>query len=182
MPASSVTRRTLLAAAGAWAVSPARPAAALPGPYQLETSVWTGSLLLDPEGRSFVLGDLQRPLTLLKLWAGWCPSCAAELPQLTALASALDHRAEIILVSHPQYWANDQAMARRRALPFRLATFAPANPAPIMEQALLAPGGVYSVPRSLLFRERDRSIVLKRDTTTDWGSSAVVNQVKALLA
>jgi hypothetical protein len=107
--------------------------------------------------------------------------CAAEMPQLTALISTLGQGVEVILISHPQYWAADQAMARRRRLPFRLATFAPSNPAPIVEQALLGPGGVYSVPKTLAFRGRDCSIVLKRESSTEWSSAAALNQVKSLM-
>lgn len=175
-----IARRTLVAAATAWALGSARPAAAEPGRYSHETGVWTGSLMLDGAGRSFVLRDSQRPITILKLWAGWCPECAAEMPQLAAMAFALNQSVEVILVSHPQYWVADQAMARRRSLPFRLATFAPSNSPPIVEQALLGRDGTYSVPKSLAFRERDQSIVLKRENATDWASAAMLSQIRAL--
>lgn len=179
---SIVTRRTFATAAAAWALGSVRPAAAAPGRYQPDTDVWTGSVLLDADGQSFVLRDLRQPLSMLKLWAGWCPACASEMPQLTAMASALGPGVEVVLISHPQYWAADQAMAHRRRLPFRLATFAPSNPAPIVEQALLGPGGAYAVPKTFAFRARDCSIVLKREGSTDWTSAAALSQVKGLMA
>lgn len=180
MPAITIARRTFAATATAWALGSIRPAAAAPGRYQLETDVWTGSVLVDADGRSFVLRDLRQPITMLMLWAGWCSTCAAEMPQLTTLASTLGQSVEIVLISHPQYWAADQAMARRRGLRFRMATLAPSNPAPIVQQALLGSGGVFSVPKTFAFRARDSSIVLKHESWTDWSSAAALNQLKSL--
>ena len=180
MPISTIARRSFAIAAAAWAINSTRPAVAASERYQLETGVWTNSMLLDAKGKSFVLRDLQQPITLLKLWAGWCPACAAEMPQLTEMTSALGRGVGVLLISHPQYWAADQAMAHRRRLPFPLATFAPSNSAPIIEQALLGSGGVYSVPKTLAFRARDFSIVLKRESSTDWSSPTALNQVRGL--
>ena len=182
MSAATITRRSFAAlAASSLGMGALRPAMAGPSRFQPETDVWTGSVLLSREGQSFVLGDLTQPIVVLKLWANWCPVCAAELPQLQTMAATLGRSAEVILVSHPQWWSADQASARRQELPFRLATFAPSNPASIVQQALLNDAGLYSVPRSLVFRERDRAIVLRRDSAADWASAPMLNQVKALI-
>ena len=181
MPVANPTRRAFAAATAAWLASRALPAEAVPSRNGADTGVWTGSVLLDGDGRSFVLTDLQAPLVLLKLWAGWCPACAQELPQLTTLAAAMGRSVEVVLISHPQYWDADQIAARRRKLPFRLATFAPSTPSAVTEQALLQPNGTFVVPRSLVFRERDRSIVLKREGATDWASDSALAQVRTLL-
>jgi thiol-disulfide isomerase/thioredoxin len=183
----TLSRRSL-AAAAVWALGAGRAAAApaaAPAPssgrYPFETGVWTGSVLMTADERSFVLRDLQRPMTLLKLWAGWCPACAAEMPQLTAMAAAMGRTLEVILVSYPQFWAADQVAAQRRRLPFKLATFAPSTPASLVQQALQGQEGVYSVPRSLAFRARDQSIVLTRERGADWASAEMLSKVSALV-
>ena len=179
MAISCLSRRSFAVGVAASASTRVKSVVALP--YQSETDVWTGSVLLDQDGRSFGLSDLERPLTILKLWAGWCPACASELPQLATVAPKLGRNVEVVLVSHPQYWTADLVTAQHRQLPFRLATFAPSNPRPLVEHALLQQGGAYAVPKSLVFRKRDRLIVLKREGATEWASVTVLRQIQGLL-
>ncbi len=180
----SLSRRSFAAVLAAAAAVPAAAFASpvASSPYAVETALWTNGLLLDGDGQSFVLRDMKRPLTLLKLWAGWCPACAYEMPLLAELAARTASRLEVVLVSHPQYWAQDQVVARRRNLPFRLATFAPGTPGPLVAQALTDQAGQYAVPRTLVFRERDHAIVARREGATDWSTDTALNQVRTWLA
>src|ERR1700709_2831968 len=107
MHTRQMNRRTFATTLGAALV--ARGAAAMPRP---EDSVWSGIDLMEQSGRSFGLSQAATPLTLLKLWAHWCPACLTEIAPLAAMAAAVGPRKlEVLLVSHPEYWAQDQEAA-----------------------------------------------------------------------
>ncbi|MFO6430225.1 TlpA family protein disulfide reductase [Erythrobacter sp. W302b] len=52
----------------------------------------------DAAGQSLDLGAQEGPV-LLNLWATWCAPCVKEMPQLDALAAALDGEVRVITVS-----------------------------------------------------------------------------------
>ncbi|WDA40009.1 TlpA family protein disulfide reductase [Erythrobacter sp. BLCC-B19] len=54
--------------------------------------------LADPAGKVLDLGAQDGPV-LLNLWATWCAPCVAEMPQLDALAGALEGEVRVITVS-----------------------------------------------------------------------------------
>ena len=156
MIAQPLARRSFLsiAAASVAAVSVAasRPAQARQRmPESADNGLWRGVSFEDSNGRIFQLGQGSAPLTLITMWAHWCPACLSEMPSLTALSNALGSQLDVLLVSHPEYWAQDQAAAQRRRLPHRMATLSSYNAPGVLEAALLHEGA-YTVPRSLLFR------------------------------
>ena len=155
------------------AVAVARPA------VQAEGGLWQGIEFEDGGGRSFQLGMGGAPLTLIKLWAHWCPACLGEMTALSTMATALAGRVDVLLVSHPEYWAQDRAVAARRRLPFRLATPTASNGAGVV-RAALTEDGAYSVPKSLVFRARDASVAWSRSGSMDWGSAGAVATVGGL--
>jgi thiol-disulfide isomerase/thioredoxin len=52
----------------------------------------------DPAGKTLDLGAQDGPV-LLNLWATWCAPCVKEMPQLDALAGALEGEVRVITVS-----------------------------------------------------------------------------------
>ncbi len=52
----------------------------------------------DPAGKVLDLGAQDGPV-LVNLWATWCAPCVKEMPQLDALASALEGEVRVITVS-----------------------------------------------------------------------------------
>ena len=102
-PASAPTRRRFITraigsmlapglatgVASAMASGLALKAQAQDGPgYQV--SAWSGPLpelgLLDTNGKTWQLADLQGRAVLLNFWATWCPPCRAEMPSLQIVA------------------------------------------------------------------------------------------------
>lgn len=54
--------------------------------------------LADPQGKTLNLAAQDGPV-LLNLWATWCAPCVKEMPQLDALAGALEGEVKVITVS-----------------------------------------------------------------------------------
>lgn len=183
MPAQSWSRRSFLAGLSAASAFGPSVASARPS-VQGEGGLWRGMEFEDSKGRSFQLGMAGgssggAPLTLIKLWAHWCPACLGEMAALSAMATALAGHVEVLLVSHPEYWAQDQATAARRRLPFRLAAPTAANGSGVVRAALTG-NGAYSVPRSLVFRTRDATVAWSQSGSMDWGSAGALATVRGL--
>ena len=173
-----LARRSFLAMAAASVAAASRPAQARARlPEAADTGLWRSVSFEDRDGRTFQLGS-GPSLTLVTMWAHWCPACLSEMPSLTALSAALGAQLEVLLVSHPEYWAQDQAMAQRRHIPHRMATLSSYNAPGTLEAALLQ-DGAYSVPRSLLFR-RDATVAWSHLGSMDWASADAIGRVRAL--
>lgn len=163
----TISRRAMFGGLAALAAAPARA----------EPPLWPNMDLVDANGTQFTIGTTAAPLTIMHIWAHWCPPCLAELPGLAALAQRMGPRASVLLVSHPQNWAADVAYAQRRALPFRLATLAPGGASWVRPAAFEEHGGRYAVPRTLVFRRGDQ-VALAGDTR--WNSPAAAARLVQL--
>ena len=120
------TRRNFLAGVGAAAllsttvIRPARAQSAADGSL---ASLWKDMELIDADGDSFSIADGRKPLTLIKLWANWCPVCIKEVAALDALVAAVGpQNLDVVLISHPSWFAGDQATAQSRGVRYKLAT------------------------------------------------------------
>src|SRR4030095_2390923 len=61
---------------------------------------FAGLQLIDAQGGRFTQTTPRAQVTLVGLWATWCPSCRSELPELVALGKELKLKGvELILVS-----------------------------------------------------------------------------------
>ena len=177
MPDRPLARRALLAgAAAAFAVPGAAEARLRPG--QGQEGLWRGIEFEDRDGRTFQFGSGTAPLTLVTLWAHWCPACLSEMPSLAALSATLGQQLDVLLLSHPEYWERDKAAALRQHIPHRLATLSPYNSRSVMDAVLLQ-DGAYAVPRSLVLR-RDASIAWSRQGSFDWASADAVGRLRVL--
>jgi len=145
-------------------------------------ALWQRLELVDAEDNNFSIKDATRPLTLVKLWAHWCPVCLSEIDQLDQVVAALGPRTlDVILVSHPDWWREDQAVARRRGIRFRLATPDFGNGRGRIQAALTNSAGLYAVPRSLVFR-RAGEVVMAHQGAMDWTDDSVVAQLRDAVA
>ncbi len=72
-----------------------------------------------PDGKDRRLTDAPGKITLLNLWATWCPPCRREMPSLDALQKALgSERFEVVAVNldtrnldKPKEWLKDNGIA-----------------------------------------------------------------------
>ncbi len=170
MPAPLVTRRAMLAAA----------AAALPAfAHAAAGDGWADIALQDAQQRIVRVGALGAPATLLKLWAHWCPVCLRELPALPGLAASLRaDEVELILVSHPADWAQDQALATAHAAGVRLARVWAPGAAAAVPGVLLSADGAFCVPRSVLFSRVRQAVVWSHTGGADWAAPAALAPIR----
>jgi thiol-disulfide isomerase/thioredoxin len=179
----STTRRSFLAGIGACGVF-GRGAALAQSPFAQGNaggylaSVWQGLDLVDADDNRFSITTGKRKLTLVKLWANWCPVCFSEIEQLDRVVSAIGpDNLDVILVSHPDWWENDQVAAKSRGVRYRLATPDRGNGRARIQAALTDANGMYAVPRSLVFRQAGE-MVLAHKGALDWSDDSVVAQLK----
>ncbi len=146
------------------------------------TRLWQGLELVDTDDNVFSIKDATRPLTLIKLWANWCPVCISEIDQLGRVVAALGAQTlDVLLVSHPNWWQEDQAVAQRSGIRFRLATPALRNGRGRIQAALTDGTGLYAVPRSVVFR-RAGEVVMAHQGAMDWTDDSVVARLKGAVA
>ena len=129
------------------------------------SALWSGLDLQDQSGSTFQLRQAATPVTVVAFWAHWCQPCLAELPALVAMAATLGSRAEVVLMSYPEYWEEDVALARRRQVPLRLVTPAASNGQPTIRAALLNRQGEYRVPRTLTFHTAQNTVAWRNYRT-----------------
>ncbi len=141
--------------------------------------LWRQLEFVDTENNNFALGDIRKPLTMVKLWASWCPVCVNEIAQLDALVSAMGPQAlEVVLVSHPQWWEEDQEAARSRQVKFRLATPDRSNGRGMIQAALTNERGNYAVPRTLVFGKAGGEPILAHQGALNLSTDSVVAQLR----
>ncbi len=141
--------------------------------------LWRQLQLVDAQDNNFTIGDIRKPLTMVKLWAHWCPVCVHEIAQLDALVSEMGPQAlEVILISHPQWWEEDQEAARSRQLRFRLATPDRSNGFGMIQAALTNERGNYAVPRTLVFVKTGGEPILTHQGAMNVSSDSVVAQLR----
>ena len=179
MFAKSLSRRSLLAFTGAGAVIATSPARAQTrGSDRADVGLWHGVAFEDKDGRTFQLRDGSARLMLVTMWAHWCPACLSELPSLAGLSAALGSQLDVLLLSHPEYWRQDQVTAKRWRIPHRMATLSSYNKPEVIEAVLLQ-DGAYAVPRSLLFR-RNETVAWTHAGSVNWASADTIGRVRAL--
>jgi thiol-disulfide isomerase/thioredoxin len=117
----------------------------------------------DPAGKVLDLAEQDGPI-LVNLWATWCAPCVKEMPQLDALAGALEGEVRVLTVSQ------DMRGAEVVEPFFAKGGYARLEPWLDPEAALSAqftPEGV--LPLTILFDARGRE-VLRVTGGYDWGT------------
>jgi thiol-disulfide isomerase/thioredoxin len=131
--------------------------------------------VFDPAGRMLDLSALDGPV-LLNLWATWCAPCVVEMPQLDALAGALEGEVKVITVSQ-------DIRADEVVVPFfakkGFARLEPWLDPEAQLAAQLSPQGV--LPLTILFDARGRE-VLRVTGGYNWDSPAAIALIRESLA
>ena len=173
MQTPAPTRRMLLAGIGASLAALAGTAHASPRP-----SGWADMELLDSDDRSFRLDQSSQPLTLVTLWANWCGVCMRELDTVANVVPAIGaDKISAVLLSHPDDWARNQGIVRRRGLGLPTARPSSRNAPSLLQNVLLSADGTYYVPRSLLFSRDTGQVVWSHVGGLDWRRPEVVGLV-----
>lgn len=167
MPTSPLGRRTLLGLLGATLLS--GPASARQQASISPGGLWGSIELADVDDRRFRVDQIDSRLTLLILWAHWCPLCLFELGTLSHLPPALaDSGIEIVLVSHPSDWTANLRVASDRRIALRHARPSPRNAASVLQRALVARDGIFYVPRNILYDRARQEVVWTHLGVIDW--------------
>ena len=67
--------------------------------------------ILDPAGKPVTLAAVEGPVTVVNLWATWCPPCVKEMPTLAALQSAYGDKIKVDVISMDKADDTDKARA-----------------------------------------------------------------------
>ncbi|MFN4019618.1 MAG: TlpA family protein disulfide reductase [Erythrobacter sp.] len=169
----------LLAACDRPADAPAQPAEAGAAAGVVERK-FAGTPLpamrfTDPAGQTLDLAAQDGPV-LVNLWATWCAPCVQEMPQLDALAAALEGEVRVITISQDLRGAEvvtpffaDKGFARLQ----------PWLDPEAQLSAQFSPEG--ALPLTILFDARGRE-VLRVVGGYDWDSEEAIALVRAGLA
>ncbi|HET7884254.1 MAG TPA: TlpA disulfide reductase family protein [Acetobacteraceae bacterium] len=148
-----------------------------------QATALAGASFIDAAGNPHRLGELDRPLLLVNLWAAWCPGCQEELPTLRRLAASMQPGAiEIVLLSHAMNWAGDVAYLHRNPLPFRHWRLSPQTSDGTVAAAFRFEVDRFGLPQSVVFAGRERAVVLSQLGSLDWTTPGQVARVHSWLA
>jgi thiol-disulfide isomerase/thioredoxin len=179
----SATRRNFLAGLGVTALLAASPARAQ---SPVDTSLaarWSQFQLIDSQDTVFTLGSVRKPLTLIGFWASWCSVCVGEYSQIAALQAAIGPETmDVIMVSHPNWWADDQKAAKARGMKFRMATADQSND-PEAINDMLTNQGDYFVPRTMVFRQEasELSVVMAQTGRLDLADGRIAARLRGAM-
>ena len=67
--------------------------------------------ILGPTGKPVLLKNIEGPVTVVNLWATWCPPCVKEMPTLAALQAAYGARIKVDAISMDKAEDSDKARA-----------------------------------------------------------------------
>jgi thiol-disulfide isomerase/thioredoxin len=182
----SATRRTFLAGLGVSALLAASPAMAQSPTNASDSALadrWSQFRLIDSEENSFTLSSVRKPMTLIGFWASWCSVCVGEYDQIAALQAAIGpENMDVIMMSHPNWWADDQKAAKARGMKFRMATADPSNDPEAINDTLTNQGD-YFVPRTMVFRREasELSVVMARSGRLDLADGRLAARLRGAM-
>jgi len=67
--------------------------------------------ILDPAGKPTTVKAIEGPVTVVNLWATWCPPCVKEMPTLAALQTAYGARMKVAAIDMDKAEDADKARA-----------------------------------------------------------------------
>ena len=165
------------------ALALARPALADDAAGRAAEDLWGHLRLVDRDGATFTLASLARPVTIVNMWASWCTACLREVPEVARAQSMVGpDKVEVILVSHPHWWAEDLAAADRRRIALRQAHPDGEYDRATIEAALTDGSGFYQVPRSLVFARSPGGPRLAYAGRARWDSPSSLAMLSGLAA
>jgi len=126
--------------------------------------------LQDLEGNNFNLEQAKGKVTLVNIWATWCPPCIAEMPSLQALYNDYNNKIEFVLVSNEEQNVINSFL-KKKGYNFKIYTPQSKTPETFI---------VKSIPRTFLL-DRDGNIIIDESGAANWDSETVRNTIDELL-
>lgn len=175
-------RRAFVAAAAASLVQLQRARANAADDEDRQVMTWDHMKIIDPAGRVRMLEDLGNKVLIVNLWASWCANCLREFASMKKMQATFgEENVDIVLVSYPKFWQQDQAFAKSHAIPFPVFGVAPAIPE-VEWRAAFRDSGNLSLPQTLIWSGDDR---VNRSVVTggvDWMAPVVLGAIKEYVA
>ena len=126
--------------------------------------------LQDLEGNSFSLINTKGKVTLVNIWATWCPPCIAEMPSIQALYNDYKDKMEFVLVSNENQEVIIKFLKEKN---YNLNVYRPISQAPETFT-------VSSIPRTFLLNGQG-NIVIDETGAANWNSTTVRTTIDNLL-
>jgi hypothetical protein len=160
-------RRSMMTVLGLLAISTESDAASDPK-WLAQVKALDELRFVGVDGAPVKLADFHQSVLMLNLWAHWCPNCIAEFSSMDRLRRTVGlDKMNVILLSHPKWWSQDQEFARRNGVPFRIYTAAPGTAARAIQEAFYDYGNV-SLPQTIVYVGRDQEPVYKQTGGSNW--------------
>jgi len=126
--------------------------------------------LQDLEGKNFHLDQAKGKVTLVNIWATWCPPCIAEMPSLQELYNDYSDKMEFVLVSNEDNTVINSFLKKKG---YNLKIYRPLSKTPETFD-------VKSIPRTFLL-DRQGNIIIDESGAANWNSESVRTIIDELL-
>ena len=108
--------------------------------------------LVDAEGASHRIGDLQGRVVVLDFWATWCPPCRMSMPELAAMQARQGDQYAVVPVSLDRGGFGDVTPFLRQNAMGGMFTVVPADPAGLESRV----GSIQAIPTTLVLDRAGR--------------------------
>lgn len=126
--------------------------------------------LKDLDGNTFDFSDSKGKVTLVNIWATWCPPCIAEMPSIQALSDDYKDKISIVLVSKEKQGVLKNFLKKED---YQLQVYTPITTFPKTFK-------VWSIPRTFLL-DKEGNIIIDESGAANWNSEQVRNTIDELL-
>ena len=126
--------------------------------------------LKDLEDNTYNLKESQGKVTLVNIWATWCPPCIAEMPSIQALYNDYSDKVEFVLVSNEKKEVITSFLKKKN---FNFKTYRSFTEAPTTFN-------VKSIPRTFLL-DKEGKIIIDESGAANWNSKSVRETIDKLL-
>jgi len=159
----------------------------LPGsPRPVETpqsDAWTSISLVRPGDLPFRLEAVPGRVLIVALWGAFCPSCREELAPLMRLRNLFGRGAVgVVLVGHPQFWAEDCLAAVKLGVGADMCTIAQNVSADALRNAYPLDRTSLLVAQTLIYTRTDGrnrlALLYANKGPTNWTSGKVFDEIR----